>query len=548
MIYRSMKSCLKGLGAVAVVLALGTPLNAQDTTLSQTIKITSSYKPHLRNAVKINLVASPVSADTSRPRLAYNIPAQNLFFSYRPLVLAPPALSIDSSVLLGNRHYIKAGFGSLTTPYVEGALGFGNGEDAMLRIYGDYVSSRGKIKYQDFSRINVRADGSLFTGTNEAYGSFGIGTREYYQYGYDHELFDYPKEDLRRSFRIMQAGIGFKNTTTNELGINYDPHIEFYGFSRERKAEESSFIAHLPAEKRVGDHVGIKLAIHADVNGYKENASNLKVTNSVFQVAPALSYSSEVFDIHAGVTPSWSNGESALLPNIFGEVKLQQNVFSVQGGWVGRYIMNTYRTLSEKNPYMADPVFLKPTKEMQYYGGIKASLGGHFNFNAKAAFVMYSDMPLFVNDDFDQRKFLLLNERHLNVLHIHGDMNFVSQDKFSATAGLDLRNFSGLKDNTYAWGMYPLEIKGSLRWNAFEQLLVKGDLIAFSGAKALLPGDQVRNLKGGTDLSLGAEFKINEMFSAWLDINNVLNSKYEYWNNYQVYGLQAIGGIIVRFR
>ena len=56
-----------------------------------------------------------------------------------------------------------------------------------------------------------------------------------------------------------------------------------------------------------------------------------------------------------------------------------------------------------------------------------------------------------------------------------------------------------------------------------------------------------KNLKGGTDISAGAEFKINKQFSAWLDFDNILNSKYERWNNYPVYGLQVIGGILIHF-
>ena len=42
--------------------------------------------------VKINLYASPITADTSRPRIAYNIPPQNLFFAYQPVSLKPLAL------------------------------------------------------------------------------------------------------------------------------------------------------------------------------------------------------------------------------------------------------------------------------------------------------------------------------------------------------------------------------------------------------------------------------------------------------------------------
>lgn len=545
--YSGVSMSSKVLLATLFCLGVSYSLCAQDTAYKQTIQVTSTYKPHLRNTVKIDLVATPLNADTSRPRLAYNIPAQNLFFSYNPVVLAPLSLAVDSTLFLGTRNYVKAGFGSFTTPYFEGALGFGDGKSSLLRIYGDYISSRGKIKYQDFSNLNIKADGSLFTGNNEAYASFGVNNREYYQYGFDHNLFDYSKDELRRSFRTMNFAIGFRNTQNNNLGINYDPHIELYGFSREKMAEENTLIINLPAEKMVGDDIKVKVAVHANVASYKENASSLKINNSLFQVAPAVSYSSDIFNLNAGLTPSWNNGESALLPNIYGEFKLEPNVLSIQGGWVGSYRANSYRTLSNLNPFMADPVFLHNTKETQYYGGIKASVGGHFNFNAKLAFIMYKDMPLFVNDDFDQRKFLVLNESHLNNLQLHGDMNYIKQDKFSITAGLDLNSYSGLKDNSAAWGLYPLKISGSFRWNVVDQLILKGDVAAFSGAKALLPGNTVKNLKGGTDLSAGVEYKINKMFSAWLDINNLLNSKYEYWYNYPVYGLQVIGGVIVRF-
>jgi hypothetical protein len=72
--------------------------NAQDTTRRQTIQITSSYKPSLRNSVKINLYATPISPDTSTPRLAYYIPPQNLFYGYQPIALKPLSLQADTSL------------------------------------------------------------------------------------------------------------------------------------------------------------------------------------------------------------------------------------------------------------------------------------------------------------------------------------------------------------------------------------------------------------------------------------------------------------------
>lgn len=527
--------------------SLTTTSAQRDTTRRQTIEITSAYKPELRNPVKINLYATAITADTARPRMAYSIPPQNLFFSYQPVSLKPLALDADTAFYLGNRKILKVGFGNLSTPYISGALSFGDAKTSLLNVYGDYISSRGKIKNQDFSEINLKGMGSIFSLQNETYAGVSFAQHEYYQYGYDHNIHTYDKEDVRRSYQDLSATVGIKNISVNDLGINYNPHIEVHAFSRESKASESTLILNLPAEKSFGDFISVKVALLGNFNHYKLKDNSLSVNSNLFQIAPELIYTDDRFKFHGGVTPSWNNNTLSVLPNIYGEAQLQQNVFMIQAGWVGRFISNSFRTLSNQNPYLQDPISLRNTKETQFYGGIKATISKHFNFNAKAAFISYKDMPLFINDNFDGKTFIVSNESSMKNLQIHGDMNFVNQDKFTVTAGIDLNSYTGLKDNSRPWGLYPVKLSGSLRWTAFEQLLIKGDLIAFSGGKSLLPNNDIKNMNGGTDLSAGAEFKINKQFSAWLDFNNIFNSKYERWNNYPVYGFQVIGGVIVRF-
>src|ERR1700735_3938941 len=83
--------------------------HAQDTTKRRTIDITSSFKPVLRDAVKINFNAAPPVADTSRPHLTYSIPAQYLFLSYQPGEMKPVALQADTAITWENYNYIKLG-------------------------------------------------------------------------------------------------------------------------------------------------------------------------------------------------------------------------------------------------------------------------------------------------------------------------------------------------------------------------------------------------------------------------------------------------------
>ena len=523
----------------------------KDTTKrAQTVEITSAYRPVLRNSVKINLSASPFAADTSRPRLAYNIPAQNLFFSYQPIPLKPLSLQQDTALDLGLRNFLKAGFGNLTTPYIKGSFSFGDGKTSLINLKADYISSKGPIAFQDFSEVSIKGIGSYFTKLNEVYGGVGISQHEYYQYGYDHALYiNRSKESLRRRYQDIGINAGFKNTSVNSIDINYSPSITAHIFSRENAITESSLLANVPIEKKFSESVSFKLNASADVTSYtnKLNASTGKVINNLYQVAPELVYYSDKFTFHGGVSPTWDNGELSVLPNIYGEAQLQHNILMVQIGWVGRFTKNTFRTLSNENPYMQDPTGLLNTKEVEYYGGIKATVGKHFSFNAKVSYISLKNLPLFVNDTSDGKSFIIRNESQVSDLRFHGDMNLVSQDKFTLTAAADINTYTLFTDNNNAWHKIPIQLTGSFRWNAFKQVLLKADLFTFSNIPYILKNNVESKLPPGTDLSAGAEFKITQKFSAWLDLNNVLNSKYQRWNNYPVYGLNVIGGLIMRF-
>ncbi|MEO7801684.1 MAG: hypothetical protein ABIR81_06780 [Ginsengibacter sp.] len=535
--------------SLLMLCAISKTANAQrDTTKRQSIDITSTYKPVLRNAVKINLSASPLAADTNRPRLAYNIPSQQLFFSYQPISLKPLSLAQDTALQLGGRNFVKAGFGNFSTPYVGAGLSFGDGKQGFINLYGNYTSSKGKIEYQDFSQVKLKATGSYFNKGNEAYGNVGIYQDQYYLYGFDHALHNYTKDSLSRKYQDIALQAGFRNTDVNKLGINYNPNARVHVFTRANFVTENNLIIEAPVEKKFGEDVAFKITARAELTNLtdKKGSIDTKFNNNLVQLAPELVYYSDRFTIHGGVTPSWDNGQLSVLPNIYGEAQLQDNVFLIQAGWIGRYTNNTFRKLSGENPYMQDPTFLLNTKETEFYGGVKATLGAHFSFNAKSSFIKYNNIPLFINDPLYAKSFYISNESKMSNLHVHGDLSYISQDKFTLSAALDLNTYTGLKDNAKAWHKVPIQLTGSARWNAFKQVILKADLLGFGRVPALLADGSNIRLKG-FDVSAGAEFKVTKRFSAWLDINNILNRKYSRWNNYPVYGLNAIGGVVVHF-
>jgi len=537
--------------ALVFLMSISGSIFAQrDTTKKQSIDITSSYKPVLRNAVKINFSATNLPADTSKVVGPYSIPAQNLFYTYQPVSLKPLALTMDTALELGVRNFIKVGFGNLSTPYASAGFSFGDGKKSLVNLYADYISSKGKIVNQTYSQLNIKGSGSYFTDKNEVYGTVGISQQDYSLYGYDHLMHNYSKSDVLQRFQDVTIKGGIRNKAENETGINYNPNVQINVFSNKDKLTESSLMLEAPVEKTFGDVFSVKVSAKADISSYtsKNLVTNVKFNNNVFQLAPELIYSTANITVHGGVSPTWDNGKLNVLPNIYGVAQLKDKPFLVEAGLIGRIIKNTYRNLSFINPYLATLTAQKNTKETELYGGIKTSVGKHFNFSAKAGLISYNNLPFYINDTAnDNKSFIVSNESKLTDLRIHADMSFVSQDKFTITGGLTFNGYTGMKDNDKAWGTIPLEVSASLRWWAFKQLMVKSDFRAFTGGPYLLKNNVNATLSGAADLSAGLEFAINKNFSAWLDVNNIFNNKYERWHNYQVFGLNVLGGVIYKF-
>jgi hypothetical protein len=104
-----------------------------------------------------------------------------------------------------------------------------------------------------------------------------------------------------------------------------------------------------------------------------------------------------------------------------------------------------------------------------------------------------------------------------------------------------------MKGYDHAWGMIPFEGNLHARYQPIKSLWLKTDYWTFAGIPVFSNTNSVKRSAIGNDLSIGAEYSINKRFSAWMDVNNIFNNKYQRWNNYPVYGFNVLGGLIYRW-
>lgn len=521
-----------------------------DTISSKTVVITSSFKPALRNAAKVNFSAASPLPDSVLPKLQYKVPSQNLFFSYEPAALKPMALSIDSTLPWENNHYIKAGFGNYSTPYLQAGFAFGDGKKTLVNAHVKHTSSKGSLPFQQFSKTGADIIGVFNPNDNiEWDGRVYFDNNVQYQYGFaDADESKYSKDSLRQRFTTIGIKAGLRNKRDNGFGVTYHPTIAFGQLNDNKKASETNFIFNAPFSKTLVDKFSFNLGVTADITRYKSDSlTNGAINNNLYYVSPAVQYKSDNVKIIGGFTPSWDNNDFHMLPDITAEAKIKDERFILQLGWTGYYNKTTYQSLSAFNPWLQQPKFLANARIYEQFAGFKGSAGSHFTYNARVAYMKFKNQPLFVNDTLSGRSFEVVNESDMNAIRIHGEIGYTVQEKFSLLGGATFTQYSNLTNNEKAYGLVPFEINGSLRWEILKDVMLKSDIYFWDGARYRNKQLQSGKLDAAVDLNAGIEFGVLPRLNVWVQFNNLLNNKYQRWNQYEVLGFNVLGGVVYSF-
>ena len=523
-----------------------TTLNKKDTTQPDVVIIYAAFKPSLRNAAKLNFTAASPVVDTTKISLKYVVPAQNLLFSYQPVPLKPLALFVDSSYTWNNNMFVKLGYGGYSTPYIETGLSFGNGKEKLTSIYAMHTSSKGNLPFQQFGKTKLNIAGNYaVNAAHELYGKLYYDNNTQYQYGYQPSTLIFDKNDLKQQFNSIGLQMGYRRKIPNTYGLTYNPSLHLNYFFDAKKAGEFNVIAKVPIDKTFNENLKLNVALTADITAYKDSLKT--INNNLFYLDVAAQYQINKVKLNIGLQPAFDNSEVNLLPNITAEAKLINDKFLFHAGFTGHFVKYNYLNLAAFNPYMAQPAYLVNTKVTEIYAGFKGAAGSHLTYNATVGFITMKNMPLFVNDAVTGKSFLMLNEPTLQGVKLRGEFGYNIQEKLSILAGATIYQFT---KSTYEkpYGIMPVEISGSLIWKVLKDLHIKSDLFIWDGVKYLSKTNTTEKLSGAFDLNLGAEYTIMPKLNLWLQFNNLFSNKYQRWNQYEVLGLNVVGGVVYSFR
>lgn len=520
---------------------------AGDTSAPKVVTITSAFKPFLKDAAKVNFTAATPVIDSSKIPVAYTIPSQNLFFLYQPVSIKPLALAIDTGFIWENDQYVKVGAGNFSTYYGEAAFSFGDGKHSITNIRGNFLTSTGHLYAQQAAKWGVDLLTIFNTKNNHewtAHPFYQSSTQ--YQYGTG---VSYPKDMLLQRFSTVGLELGMQNKTANSFGITYHPQISAGRFFDNREAHENYLLIKAPVSKSFGKIYSFNLGLTADISTttFPLIPNPLVINNNLYYLNPSIQFKTPNVKINAGIQPTWDNKTFSLLPDLTAEAKFPEINLSLEAGWQGYFQKNTYRSLANFNPWIGTPSSLKNTKINEQFAGVKGTQGDHFTYHARVSLLTLDNQPLFTNAVGDGRMFNVVYDTSIKAVRLHGEIGYTDQEKLSITAGANFTQYSAGVSYPKAYGLLPLEVTGSLKWKILKDLQVKSDVFVWDGAQYLgITG--AGKAKAVADLNLGAEFTVMPRLNLWIQMNNLLNTSYQRWNQYYVMGFNVLGGVVYSFR
>ena len=516
----------------------------QEAVPNKTIEVTSAFKPTLRTPAKLGFTAAPALQDSTRKVNPYQVPVQNLAFGYTPSALKPLAFT-DTMQPAAGKAWLKLGYGNFSTPYFNGVVAFGNGDKTSGSFNANYLSQKGKLPHQQYMQYGINAN--AFVNLNERQQlsvQGGVDGFTTYRYGYRPEALVFEKSTIKQQFTDVHAAVGLNNGKNPTAPLYYDAQVGAHLFSDKNDGKESTLNFKLPFEKRFSDKLQLQIGISGMLNRFKSDT--VDVSNNLFLLnAGAKFVVNKNLQLKAGIIPSWSSNTFKLLPDLQAEFLVNNRQLVVEAGFKGYYNEQTYRGLTRVNPWIGQPDTLTNTRNTEFYGGIKVAVNDQIAFRVKVGFISMANVPLFLNDVGDGKTFRTVFEPNMNNLAIGGEFIWHIGDKIDWYNSLNVNTYGDLERYEKAFGLLPLTFNSTLRAQLVKGLKLKADLYNFTAAWYRSGAGQASKGQSGVDLNAGLEFSLHKNVDLWLQFNNVLNSSYERWHQYQVLGFQALGGVVI---
>jgi hypothetical protein len=557
----------------------------KDTVKTEVVEVVTTYNPKIADANKITINPTiNLLEKTKKQPLKYTI------FSVPVASTFIPKSGVVKGVDVGVKeriydNFIAAGFGNYTSPYFEAFLHKHTRFQSEFGLTTKYNASFDNIENtvldSDFSNFGM----SLFYKQDERYFDWKVSLNternQYNWYGIDqnfinNNILKFINERQQYNYLNATGEIDF-------LGAYIDKSSLSFSYFNDRFNSEEILIA-LDTDLDIPTSFfknNLKISTKIEyLNG--SFPSNYAITNllnySIFttKIAPQYNTIFKGFSIKLGakIFASFDGENSVNNFLVYPDVKIQKELLKenlqIFGGISGDLKTNSYKSFVDENPFVSPTLFITQTAErFNAFVGFNGVLNNTVSYTISANFKNEQDKPLFIKNNsksdgmttssngivfrgYEYGNSFGVVYDDVKTTSIFAELNYEFSQKINFETNIQFDNFS-TTNQIEAWNLPTIQANLTAKyknekWYATSTLLFVGnrkDVIytdTFPSAT-----NTIQSIPSFLDINLNGGYHFNDKFTAFLKVNNILNTNYQRFSNFGVQGFQILGGISYKF-
>ena len=555
------------------------------------VTVEGKYRPKVNKVDKLKLNPETPQPTYEFPSTEVNPQEAKQKFALDLEKIAPTGFAAKNDKLVTpTKNFLMAGIGTRISPVflykhnsmLTKTLGLGVGvkhNSSWLNIKdyapSSYMNNAFDVGLTTSAISGVQADLGVFY-KNDMYHYYGVNLLET-------PLTDEEIEQCcpRQTYNTIGTHIGLASTSTRVGELSHSGGVDYHytfdkTFAREHFVGLEYGIGYTQnwwGDKSHPQKVGVDLAFQYE---YYETShldmTMMPVANRndlyLFKVNPFLEMSGEFYKLHLGVRLDGVNRVQnkdkflAVRPDVSGSLFVLNKKLEFYAGLNGGRKLSTYSEIINENPFAGcEFMLLAQNVKFGFEGGVRTNIAEIVDLHLGVRYRYTDNDPLFTTDDYNINyvspvmtfnKFTLVyDETH--TVSVLSDVRVKLRNSLTADLGF---GYNGCKptNEEYAWYRPAAEGKLKLTYALNDNLAFNASLLYQGGRYAKVPEytDHVltystQKLKDVFDLSLGADYKINDQITAFALIDNLACQKYQLYYNYPVTGIQAFAGVKLRF-
>lgn len=564
------------------------PVVAKDTVKTEVVEVITTYNPEIADANKIK--KNPIiklSDKNKKKKLTYAIFSAPVASTFIPKSGVVKGVDVGVKERIYN-NYVAAGFGNYLSPYAEVYIHNYTRFQSEFGISAKYAASLDNIQNTELDSDFSNFISTLFYKREERYFDWKIALNSelntYNWYGLQENIFapniiENIEENQNYNYFNAIGEIDFLDAYIDKSSLSFSYFSDNYSSSEYLMNLNTNFDLPIDFISRSLNNLYIKTGIEYLGGSFDSDYANEDQLNySIFTVNINPEYKDTFggFSLKLG-TKLFASFDAENSSNnflIYPDIKLQQAIIkeklNVYAGAFGNLNTNTYKSYTEDNPFISPTQFITQTSEKyNVFLGFNGVINNDFSFNISGSFKEEEDKALFIRNNskssgvnnfingvalkgFEYGNSFSVIYDDVKTTSILAELEYDLTNKITLSTNFQFDNFS-LTTQSEAWnlptvqGGFIAKYK-SVKWYATSNIFYVGerkDALYSSTFPSNLNNNQT--LDAFVDVNLNGGYHFNDKFSTFLKLNNILNSDYQRFANFNVQGFQILGGITYKF-